>query len=223
MGLAPFDNIWYCDKCDVRFKDEDDFIYCPFCGDVLKNDWYQMSLQSIKEFLYVDTKSICEECCEEFDKEFNFCPLCSNKLKKQNTPFKIEKDNSITADWNGQKTRIFDKEIFISSPHFSAATVKKCFKDKNFFDDKLESDFIEIDLEPPEKLNYKETYSIASLGTSTDEIRGIKFVPELSEDILTDEDFKPENRINYINNQCAIVKLRENLYAKVRVELVRLF
>ena len=51
MGLAPFDNIWYCDKCDLRFKDEDDFIYCPNCGEVLKNDWYQMALQSIEKCL----------------------------------------------------------------------------------------------------------------------------------------------------------------------------
>ena len=83
MGLAPFDNIWYCDKCDLRFKDEDDYIYCPNCGDVLKNDWYQMSLQSIEECLKKLSRSICEDCGEEFNIEYNFCPLCSKELKKE--------------------------------------------------------------------------------------------------------------------------------------------
>ena len=87
MGLAPFDNIWYCDKCDMRFKDEDDFIYCPNCGNVLKNDWYQMDLQSIEKCLNKTSRSVCEDCDEEFDIEYNFCPLCSNKLKKESMSF----------------------------------------------------------------------------------------------------------------------------------------
>lgn len=223
-GLISFDNTWYCDKCNENFKDEDDFIYCPYCGDVLKNDWYQRHLQSIEEFFNESAKSVCEDCGEEFDKEFNFCPLCSNELKKETIPFKIEKDNSITADWNGEKVCIFDKDMFISDPHFSKDTVIKCFEDKDYFDGKLEFDFKEMNLEPPEKLNYKETYSIASLGTSTDEIRGIKFVPELNEDILSDERFKPWEVINPINNgQCIVVNVRKNLYAKVMVEHVRVF
>lgn len=224
MGLAPFDNTWYCDKCGKRIKDEDDFLFCPNCGTVLKNDWYQMSLESIVKFLKNGfARSICEDCCEEFEIDYNFCPLCSKELKKESILIGVEKDNSITANWNGEKIWVFDKDIFISDPYFSGATVIKCFKDKDYFDDKLKSDFIQANLKPPKRLTYDETYSIASLGTSTDEIRGIKFVPELSEDILSNENFEPNNKINYINRQCTIVKLRENLYAKVKVEYVRDF
>ena len=83
MGLMGFDNTWYCDKCGEHIKNEDDFIYCPKCGNVLKNDWYQMALQSIEKCLGNFSKSICEDCGEEFDENYNFCPLCSNELKKE--------------------------------------------------------------------------------------------------------------------------------------------
>lgn len=156
MGLIGFDNTWYCDKCNARFKDEDDFIYCPYCGDVLKNDWYQMTLQSIEEFFNKASKSICEECGEEFDKDYNFCHLCSKELKKENIPFKIEEDNSITADWNGEKTVIFDKDMFISHPHFSGSAVIKSFEFKENIDYKL----MKLGLKPSEKLTYNETFSM---------------------------------------------------------------
>ena len=65
-GLEKFDNTWNWDKCDVRFKDEDDFIYCPYCGDVLKNDWYQRDLKLIEDFFFFFSKSICVYCYEVF-------------------------------------------------------------------------------------------------------------------------------------------------------------
>lgn len=223
MGLAIFDNEWCCDNCGASFRDEDEFIYCPYCRNVLKNDWYQTSLQSIEKFLKSLNKSICEGCGEEFDARYNFCPLCSGKLKKERIMVRVEKDNSITACWNGEETCVFDKATFLSDPHFSSDTVIKCFKDKSYLDDKLESDFMEIGLKTPQKLTFKETYSIAELGTSTDEIRRIQFVMELDDDILSDEQFDAENSVNYINDKFAIVKVRKNLYAKLTVEHVRMF
>ena len=209
MGLAPFDNIWYCDKCDIRFKDEDDFIYCPNCGDVLKNDWYQMALQSIEKCLKKTSKSVCENCDEEFDVEYNFCPLCSNKLKKE-TIGRVEKDNSITAYWSGEEICVFDKDDFLNSPHFSGTTVLDCFKWKNRLDYKLEADFLEIDAKPPQKLSYAETYSIFNSRGSGIIVRDIiQFLPEYDESNLDDE----PNRIK-------VLKIREDLYVKLYVDYV---
>ncbi len=118
MGLIGFDNTWYCDKCNLRFEDNDDFIYCPNCGDVLKNDWYQMALQSIENFFNENSRSVCEDCGEEFDVDYNFCPYCSNKLKKESIMCRIEKDNSITSCWNGEEICIFDRDIFFILPSF---------------------------------------------------------------------------------------------------------
>ena len=204
MGLIPFDNTWYCDKCDVRFKDEDDFIYCPYCGNVLKNDWYQMSLQSIEEFLHVDVNTICEECCEEFDKDYKFCPLCSNELKKQSPLFKIEKDNSITADWNGEKICIFDKDMFISHPHFSRTAVINSFKFKDDMDYKL----MKLGLKPSEKFTYKETFDMF-VGL---EEAGIRVNCVIA--------IHPDEYSKHDSQRAHVYKIRENVYVELFVDHV---
>lgn len=86
-----------------------------------------MSLQSIEKCLNKFSRSICEECGEEFDVEYKFCPFCSNELKKERILIRVEKDNSITTYWNGEEICVFNKEIFLSSPHFSGPTVIDCF------------------------------------------------------------------------------------------------
>lgn len=204
MGLIGFDNTWYCDKCNARFKDEDDFIYCPYCGDVLKNDWYQMTLQSIEEFFNKASKSICEECGEEFDKDYNFCPLCSKELKKENIPFKIEEDNSITADWNGEKTVIFDKDMFISHSHFSGSAVIKSFEFKENIDYKL----MKLGLKPSEKLTYNETFSMfVSLEWAGRIVNGvIEFIQDDSRE--------------YDPGYMHVYKIREDLYVVLSVDYV---
>lgn len=210
MSLPYFDNIWYCDKCNLHFKDKDDFIYCPYCGEVLKNDWYQRDLQSIEKYLNEISKCICEDCGEEFDIEYNFCPLCSNKLKKEGIMSKVEKDNSITAYWNGEEICVFNKDIFLDSPNFSRTTVIDCFKWKNRLDYKLESDFLEIDRKPPQKLSYAETYSIFDLRGSGTIVRDIiQFIPEYDEDNLNDNPY--ENKV---------LKIRKDLYVKLYVDYV---
>ena len=202
MVLIDFDNTWYCDKCNARFKDEDDFIYCPYCGDVLKNDWYQMDLQYIEEFFNKASKSICEECGEEFDKDYNFCPLCSKELKKENIPFKIEEDNSITADWNGEKTVIFDKDMFISDPYFSGSAVIKSFEFKESMDYKL----MKLGLKPSEKLTYNETFSMfVSLERPGMTVNGvIEFL----------QDDSREDDLEYLH----VYKIREDLYVVLSVD-----
>ena len=204
MGLIGFDNTWYCDKCNARFKDKDDFIYCPYCGDVLKNDWYQMTLQSIEEFFNKASKSICEECGEEFDKDYNFCPLCSKELKKENIPFKIEEDNSITADWNGEKTVIFDKDMFISHSHFSGSAVIKSFEFKENIDYKL----MKLGLKPSEKLTYNETFSMfVSLEGAGRIVNGvIEFIQDDSRE--------------YDPGYMHVYKIREDLYVVLSVDYV---
>lgn len=203
-GLAEFDNKWYCDKCDKSFKDEDDFIYCPCCGDVLKNDWYQRDLKLIEDFFNENAKSICEECGEEFDKDFKFCPLCSNELEKQCIPFKIEKDNSITADWNGEKTYIFDKEIFISHPHFARSAVINSFEFKESIDDKL----LKLGLKPSEKLTYKETFSMfVWLEETGIRVNGIIAV-------------LPNNCVEYEPRYVHVYRIREDLYVELSVDHV---
>ena len=207
MGLRPVDDNWYCDNCNYDFEYEDDYVFCPCCGNVLKNDQYQRDLESIENFF---EKSICEDCKEEFDKSFNFCPFCSKELKKI-YPITIEKDNSITADWNGEKVWIFDKDIYLSSP-LAATIVKDCFKMKDHFDYKLESDFKKLDLKPPQKLSYKETYSICDLRTGGTIIKGvIEFMPTYNEE----EDDKP-HKLDHIE----VVKIRDDLYLKLEVDYV---
>ena len=202
MVIIDFDNTWYCDKCNAHFKDEDDFIYCPYCGDVLKNDWYQMDLQSIEEFFNKASKSICEECGEEFDKDYNFCPLCSKELKKENIPFKIEEDNSITADWNGEKTVIFDKDMFISHPHFSGSAVIKSFEFKESMDYKL----MKLGLKPSEKLTYNETFPLfVSLEEAGMIVNGVI-------EFLQDDSRKYD--LGYMH----VYKIREDLYVVLSVD-----
>ena len=119
MSLPAVDENWYCEDCDLNFEycDKPDFLFCPNCGKVLKNDMYQYNLDGLIDSLNNLGKSICENCGEEFDKEYNFCPLCSEKLKKETIPFDIEKDNSVTVDWNGEKhwymTNVFIYQILI--------------------------------------------------------------------------------------------------------------
>ena len=203
MGLAEFDNTWYCDQCDVSFKDEDDFIYCPYCGDVLKNDWYQRDLLFIEKFFNEAEKSICEDCGEEFNKDFKFCPLCSNELKKESIPFKIEKDNSITADWNGKKTVIFDKDMFISHPHFSRSAIINSFE----FKDTMDNDIIKLGLKSHKRLTYKETFSMfVSLEEMGIRVNGvIKLLNDTME---------------YDPHSMHVYKIRENLYAVLSVDHV---
>lgn len=213
MGLMGFDNTWCCDKCGERIKDEDDFIYCPKCGNVLKNDWYQMALQSIEKCLDNFSKSICEDCCEEFDEEYNFCPLCSNELKKESIMKRIEKDNSLIAEWNGKEVCIFDKDIFLSSPHFSGTTVMDCFKWKNYLDSKLVADFMGINSEIPQKLSFIETYSIFISKQRGEIVKGIiKFLPGYNENDFDDEPYKQEI--------FDVLKIREELYVVVAVDYV---
>ena len=209
MGLKPFDNTWYCDKCGERIKNEDDFIYCPNCGNVLKNDWYQMSLQSIEDYLNKYSSSICENCCEEFDKDYNFCPLCSNELKKEGILIRVEKDNSITADWNGEEISVFNKSIFLSSPHFSGTTVLRCFENKNHMDRKLESDFRKIGLKPPEKITFEEACRIfESWGRNVLCIE--KFFPKSNTEDSDDGKLESDRR--------EVLKIREDLFVKLAVE-----
>lgn len=46
MSLSAVDENWYCEDCDLNFEycDKPDFLFCPNCGKVLKNDMYQYNL-----------------------------------------------------------------------------------------------------------------------------------------------------------------------------------
>ena len=210
MDLAH-DLNWYCDNCNHDFEYEEDFIFCPCCGNVLKNNQYQMDLESIEKFFEESRKTICEDCGEEFDKSFNFCPLCSKELKKINYPITIEKDNSITTDWNGEKVRIFDKNMYLSSP-LAARTVINCFKWKDHLDDELEYDFKKLDLEPPQKLSFEEIYSILDVGIGII-ILDRKFMLTYDED----EDDTPRkiDKIKELDYYIKVIKVRPDLYVKL--------
>lgn len=132
MDLPAVDENWYCEDCDLNFEycDKPDFLFCPNCGKVLKNDMYQYKLDGLIDSLNNLGKSICENCGEEFDKEYNFCPLCSEKLKKETIPFDIEKDNSVTVDWNGEKALVYDKCVYLSNPHFAVGSIIECISSK---------------------------------------------------------------------------------------------
>lgn len=193
MDLPPIDENWYCDECNISFKhsDEPDFAFCPNCGKILKNDMYQIKLESVIEDLKNIGKSVCDECLEEFDLDYNFCPVCSNKLRKEIIKFKVnEKDNSVYAEWNDEYIRIFDRDEFVYDPHFSCKIGMKCFENKSSLDEKLEWDFKRIERNPPQKITYKEAYSIYNLSDWGNEIRIIEFIPELNEDILESNKFK---------------------------------
>ena len=219
MSLPAVDENWYCEDCDLNFEycDKPDFLFCPNCGKVLKNDMYQYNLDGLIDSLNNLGKSICENCGEEFDKEYNFCPLCSEKLKKETIPFDIEKDNSITVDWNGEKALVYDKCVYLSNPHFAVGRIIKCISSKNYTDEKLECDFKRIDETLPEKLTYDEAYSIYELNGWGNLVHIEEFISKLSQDILESDQFKPNEKINYIENERfnRILKLREDLYVKL--------
>ena len=141
---------------------------------------------------------------EEFDKDYNFCPLCSKELKKENIPFKIEEDNSITADWNGEKTVIFDKDMFISHSHFSGSAVIKSFEFKENIDYKL----MKLGLKPSEKLTYNETFSMfVSLEGAGRIVNGvIEFIQDDSRE--------------YDPGYMHVYKIREDLYVVLSVDYV---
>ena len=126
---------------------------------------------------------------------------------------RVEKDNSLIADWNGEEVCVFDKDIFLSSPHFSGTTVTGCFKWKDYLDSKLESDFIKINSETPQRLSFKETYSIFILKECGEIVRGIiKFIPEYNEDDFDYEQYKSEI--------IDVLKIREDLYVILAVDYV---
>lgn len=221
MDFPAVDENWYCEDCDLNFEycDKPDFLFCPNCGKVLKNDMYQYNLDGLIDSLNNMGKSICENCGEEFDKEYNFCPLCSEKLKKETIPFDIEKDNSVTVDWNGEKALVYDKCVYLSNPHFAVGRIIKCISSKNYTDEKLECDFKRIDETLPEKLTYDEAYSIYELNGWGNLVHIEEFISKLSQDILESDQFKPNEKINYIENERfnRILKLREDLYVKLMI------
>lgn len=221
MSLPAVDENWYCEDCDLNFEycDKPDFLFCPNCGKVLKNDMYQYNLDGLIDSLNNLGKSICENCGEEFDKEYNFCPLCSEKLKKETIPFDIEKDNSVTVDWNGEKALVYDKCVYLSNPHFAVGSIIECISSKNYTDEKLECDFKRIDETLPEKLTYDEAYSIYELNGWGNLVHIEEFISKLSQDILESDQFKPNEKINYIENERfnRILKLREYLYVKLMI------
>ncbi|MBO6110421.1 MAG: hypothetical protein J6P12_06150, partial [Methanobrevibacter sp.] len=134
----------------------------------------------------------------------NFCPLCSKELKKENIPFKIEEDNSITADWNGEKTVIFDKDMFISHPHFSGSAVIKSFEFKESMDYKL----MKLGLKPSEKLTYDETFSMfVSLEGAGRIVNGII-------------DFLQDDSMEYDPGYMHVYKIREDLFVVLSVDYV---
>ena len=54
MGLPAVDENWYCEDCDLNFEycDKPDFLFCPNCGKVLKNDMYQYKLDGLIDSFY---------------------------------------------------------------------------------------------------------------------------------------------------------------------------
>lgn len=219
MDLPPRDENWYCEECDLSFEysDEPDFLFCPNCGKVLKNNTYQEYLDELINSFSNLGKSICENCGEEFDREYNFCPLCSEKLKKESVEFAIEKDNSVTVDWNGEKVYVYDKYVYLSNSPFPIDGIIECISSKNDTDEKLRCDFKRIGENPPEKLTYEEAYSIYKLNGCGNHIYIVEFTPKLSQEILESDQFKPNQKTNYIENERfnIILKLREDLYAKL--------
>lgn len=53
MSLPAVDENWYCEDCDLNFEycDKPDFLFCPNCGKVLKNDMYQYNLDGLIDSL----------------------------------------------------------------------------------------------------------------------------------------------------------------------------
>ena len=53
MDLPAVDENWYCEDCDLNFEycDKPDFLFCPNCGKVLKNDMYQYNLDGLIDSL----------------------------------------------------------------------------------------------------------------------------------------------------------------------------
>lgn len=84
---------------------------------------------------------------------------------------------------------------------------------------KLECDFKRIDETLPEKLTYDEAYSIYKLNGWGNLVHIEEFISKLSQDILESDQFKPNEKINYIENERfnRILKLREDLYVKLMI------
>ena len=64
MSLPAVDENWYCEDCDLNFEycDKPDFLFCPNCGKVLKNDMYQYNLDglidSLKAYVKIVVKNL---------------------------------------------------------------------------------------------------------------------------------------------------------------------
>lgn len=54
MDFPAVDENWYCEDCDLNFEycDKPDFLFCPNCGKVLKNDMYQYKLDGLIDSFY---------------------------------------------------------------------------------------------------------------------------------------------------------------------------
>ena len=160
--LEIFDNKGYCDECGEVYQGTNVDDFCPKCGTVLKNDWYQRDLEYLENSLKKLSKSICTDCNREFEDEYNFCPICAKKLKKET--FKINsKNNTLIGSWNGEKVIILDKNIFLRNPHFITSEITFCFENKKFLDEKLKEHYLEIGEDNYEKLSYNETLNIARI------------------------------------------------------------
>ena len=134
-------------------------------------------------------------------------------LKKKASWKEWKRTIQLLPQWNSEEVCVFDKEIFLSSPHFSGTTVTDCFEWKDYLDSKLESDFMKIDSKPPQRLSFKETYSIFILKGSGEIVRGIiKFIPEFNKENFNYEPYKAE--------MIDVLKIREDLYVIVAVDNV---
>ena len=160
----------------------------------------------MQAILNANTIIVCRHCNREFEGEFNFCPVCSNRLEKETLMSTVKKDNSIMACWNGEEICVFDRDIFLSSPHFSASTVIDCLTMKGFLDAQLEHDFKEIGKEPPEKLSFEEAGSIFGLRGDGTFVNGLKFLPHPGE--------------KETDSHVLVLKIREDLYVKLNVTIV---
>ena len=206
MGLIPFDNKWYCDKCnevyqgigEIRdgYDGYDYYNFCPKCGNALKNDWYQGTLESINNTLKRNLKSVCVNCGKEFDGSYKFCPFCAEELKKENVVYIDRKNNSLIGNWNGEEFVVLNKNIFLTNPHFIGTKIIYCFENKKELDEKLEEYFFEIGEEEYDKLTYDEVFHIAGrVANGFNRGRVLEFV----------EDGEEEDYYGYI-------KIREDLF-----------
>lgn len=200
----------YCPECDAFKSLNPDYQFCPECGtELIEKLNYEELLKKLGVFNL--TRKFCHNCELEFSDEYNFCPICSERLRTERIfEYGNWRDHYLYFKWNDDEGSIILNEDTINNPAINDNDTKydeiqewvRNIIMKKYFDKLLENDFISRNQEVPEKLRcfeYEESLE------NVDFFKGIIDF-EFSPHNLYDSDYEkmelnPKYRAKFINFQ----------------------